>query len=407
MLLYQRLNMIIKYLNLQIQMSDLLLGLIPDELILSILHYTNCDEFFTLLSLFPLLNDKSLPIGRKIVSHQTGLRTNSFDLDKLKKISKFRYARNIFAGKLGIIMNKYLHTICDDTKEFVISLENIIQAGDLDIEEEEESELLLCISNNKLYSYFSGKNPHKHELDDVISLSTNSHHGLILKSNGEVYGIGLGDYELGIISDSELKITSPQLIPNLKNIIQVAAGFCHSLALSSDGRVYVFGDNDLGQLGLEFSTSNYKYLPTELSLNNIVQITAGQNHSLVLNIEGHVYGFGYNKYGQLGLGIYRDKFCNPVFIKKNIISISSYNNHSLLLNAKGNVYAFGCNSDHQLGLNDNIDRFVPTIVPGLTNIIQISAGDDYSLALDKSGYVYIFGLMHLTPEHIYYIGDTY
>ena len=88
-------------------------------------------------------------------------------------------------------------------------------------------------------------------------------------------------------------------ISQLCNIVSIAAGNCHSLALSVDGDVYGFGWNDMGQLGL--GDNNDRFLPTLISgLANVSRITANVN-SLFLTIDNRLYGCGHNKYWQLGL----------------------------------------------------------------------------------------------------------
>jgi alpha-tubulin suppressor-like RCC1 family protein len=86
--------------------------------------------------------------------------------------------------------------------------------------------------------------------------------------------------------------------------IQVAVGGMYSLVLRNDGVVYSFGANEVGQLGLGYFSSQ-QLLPLSIdSLNgiNIVQLSAGNAHSLILTNRGKVYSFGSSQYQQNGLG---------------------------------------------------------------------------------------------------------
>jgi alpha-tubulin suppressor-like RCC1 family protein len=195
----------------------------------------------------------------------------------------------------------------------------------------------------------------------------------------------------------------PRMINGLYNIIQVSAGNNHSLMLNNKGRVYAFGANLYGQLGItttgwshgqfgeridnSFGNNNISInKPTLIQeLNNITKISAGHNYCLVLNNQGQVYAFGQNIRGELGLGDYNDR-SNPTLIPtlNNIIQISAGNERSYVLDKHGNVYGFG-----QLGLNNRTN--IPILIPELHDIIQISCGLNHSIALNRNGEVYTFG----------------
>ena len=82
------------------------------------------------------------------------------------------------------------------------------------------------------------------------------------------------------------------------DIMEVSAGTKHSLILSKSGLVYCAGDNSLGQCGLSnVSSSNVFSLITNLT--NIISISSGEKHSLALNSSGFVYSFGDNSNGKL------------------------------------------------------------------------------------------------------------
>jgi hypothetical protein len=89
-------------------------------------------------------------------------------------------------------------------------------------------------------------------------------------------------------------------------VTQVAAGQSHSLAVTSTGQLYAFGQNFLGQLGslVNSGTNNANPTPMLVTLpgatGSVTQIAAGQSHSLAVTSSGQLYAFGYNYFGQLG-----------------------------------------------------------------------------------------------------------
>lgn len=147
-------------------------------------------------------------------------------------------------------------------------------------------------------------------------------------------------------------------------------------------------------------TSNYNY--DQLALLDKVRfdndhISAGDNFSFIIKENGDIYAFGFNLYGQLGLGDTKDRTV-PTLIPKleNIIQISGGVNHTLALDNHGKVYIFGSDNEGQLGLlkeSSNRPEFgkklsIPLINSYLSNIVQVSAGNGSSLFLDVNGLVY-------------------
>jgi alpha-tubulin suppressor-like RCC1 family protein len=230
-------------------------------------------------------------------------------------------------------------------------------------------------------------------------------HSLVLDKDGNVYGAGDSSYgQLGLGNvDCRVAIVyyckAFTKISSLedKNITAIAAGYVHSFAIDKNGNVYVSGDNDNGQLGLGDHDGRDTF--TKISLfdgKNIIVVAAGHYHSLALGSGGKVYAAGWNSGGQLGLGDakYYNGFTEVSSLGgKNIIAITAGYAHSLVLGSDGKVYAAGDNSEGQLGLGDKNNRNIFTEVSSLggKNIVAIYAGYTHSLALGDDGKVYAAG----------------
>lgn len=184
---------------------------------------------------------------------------------------------------------------------------------------------------------------------------------------------------------------------------RVSAGGAHTGAIAQ-GKVYTWGRNNKGQLGLGFTSTlaedTHPQQPTALdTLNNVSSIAFSQNASLALTETGNVYAWGDNSDGQLGLGDAQtiefddtDRVA-PEQIKdlSNVLAIVRGYNHSMVLKEDGTVWAFGQNRYGQLGDGTTNDRDTPTQVMGLQNIVQIRAGSASSFALDAQGQVWAWG----------------
>ena len=176
----------------------------------------------------------------------------------------------------------------------------------------------------------------------------------------------------------------------------IATGASHALISTEGGQMYSYGYNKYGQLGLSDTSTSYRSVPELISnLQHIIQISTMHDFSLILVKTGEVYGFGANNSGQLGLRLdSNDKFI-PTLIPcvSNICYVSAGSYHALLLlNNEGQVYVYGCNTNGQLGLGDNYNRVAAKLNPNLYNVVSISAGYDHSLVLTSEGQVYAFGI---------------
>jgi alpha-tubulin suppressor-like RCC1 family protein len=131
--------------------------------------------------------------------------------------------------------------------------------------------------------------------------------------------------------------------------------------------------------------------PEPIALSpKIKHIAAGSTHVLVLTTDGNVFGWGSNHFGQVGLSQAVQKnnegFStkpNSIVFPEKIIAIAAGMHYSLALTASGKVYAWGWNGFGQLGLGDLKSRNTPTLIPNLSGVRAIAAGEGHALALGK------------------------
>lgn len=109
----------------------------------------------------------------------------------------------------------------------------------------------------------------------------------------------------------------------------MSAGVDYSVALDSNNKLWAFGKNDHGQLGLNDDVS--RRLPAKLPLSNWQSVDAGANHVLVVNSSKELWAFGSNNYGQLGLGDLSDRY-EPTKVNSEIrwATPIAGGNHSLV-----------------------------------------------------------------------------
>lgn len=166
--------------------------------------------------------------------------------------------------------------------------------------------------------------------------------------------------------------------------------------LTLDDRFLVFGDNAEGLLGLG-KIRGFISQPVELaqlSGKQVVDIAVGPGHCLVLTAKGQVYGFGFNQFGQLGVGIKADTFEPLLIIPENIVAVRCGSQFSLALTANGRVLVWGSAKDGRLGcVVEDSNQYYPMEISKLSRhvIVDIQVGLWHSFALTNKGRVYGWG----------------
>ena len=175
------------------------------------------------------------------------------------------------------------------------------------------------------------------------------------------------------------------------SVVQVAGGGTHSIALMSNGTVWAWGANDVGQLGQGTRTPSESFIQV-VGLSDITYISAGGNHNLALRADGTVWSWGNNLWGQLGDGTNVLRL-TPIQVSglSDAVAISADLNHSLAIRANGTAWSWGRNESGQLGDGTTTNRLTAIQVSGLNNVISVTSGGNYSLALRSDRTVWSWG----------------
>ncbi|TMQ01581.1 MAG: RCC1 repeat-containing protein, partial [Verrucomicrobia bacterium] len=147
------------------------------------------------------------------------------------------------------------------------------------------------------------------EFDGVKAVVAGFAHSLALRSDGTVWGWGADMFgQLGNGAPARLPglpplpdfgSTLPVQTLDLSDVVAVAAGIFHSLALKADGSTWAWGANSYGQVG--DGTTNHQDTPKAvLGLSGARALAGGGFHSLAATADGAVWAWGRNDYGQLG-----------------------------------------------------------------------------------------------------------
>jgi alpha-tubulin suppressor-like RCC1 family protein len=233
---------------------------------------------------------------------------------------------------------------------------------------------------------------------DVVQVAADGTYGLALRSDGSVWAWGFN--ERGELGDgTNTQRFTPVQVRSLTGVItQVAAGGRFSLALRSDGTVWAWGRNDHGQLG-RGTVSDHEATPARVAvLNHVTKISAGGDFGLALRSDGIVFAWGANQVGQLGNGTTAENHV-PVKIVglSQVTGISAGRDSSLATETNGisaatSVWAWGTNDHGQLGDGTLTGHATPERVAGLpVYIAGISAGGQFATVLGADGSVWGWG----------------
>lgn len=238
--------------------------------------------------------------------------------------------------------------------------------------------------------------PHR-AIKKVSSSKGSDGHTLAFTTEGEVFSWGDGDYgKLGHGNSSTQKY--PKIIQGPlqgKVVVCVSAGYRHSAAVSEDGELYTWGEGDFGRLG--HGDSNSRNIPTLVKdISNVGEVSCGSSHTIALSKDGRtVWSFGGGDNGKLGHGdtnrVYKPKLVEALqgmFIRK----VCAGSQSSLALTSTGQVYAWGCGACLGCGSSE-ATALRPKLIEELatTRVVDISIGDSHCLALSHDNEVYAWG----------------
>jgi len=147
--------------------------------------------------------------------------------------------------------------------------------------------------------------------------------------------------------------------PNIR-VKYVSCGEFHTVLIDLNDKVWVFGANGYGQLGLGHKQSISKPNPLLLKDKQFMAklVTCGGNSTMLIDLDDNLWGFGRNDYGQLGVGDNSHKL-TPIMISKKIRSVACSEFHTIILNLDNEAWVFGRNDYGQLGLGHNENRNIP------------------------------------------------
>ena len=201
------------------------------------------------------------------------------------------------------------------------------------------------------------------------------------------------------------KQSTPSQLEELKevSICSLDAGRNSCFCIDTEQNIYCWGQNSFGELGLG------DYLVREKAVKHpftqtVASIASGSRHTVFLTVSGELYTCGDSIFDQLGQGpgkpecadLQKVQFPDGVLIA----SVKCGFGHTLCIDTEGKVWGFGYNKNCELGTCGGTNVPLPICIPGLVNISQISVGGHHNVLRNDSGDVIVFG-----NNSMYQLGD--
>jgi alpha-tubulin suppressor-like RCC1 family protein len=206
---------------------------------------------------------------------------------------------------------------------------------------------------------------------------------------GARFALGMGD--------SANRLT-PTLVGTEQELawIKVAGDRTFSAGLKSDGTLWTWGTCNQGELGIGLvnapgGTTANRYFPTQVGSDTWLDVSSGEQFALGIKTDGTLWSWGLNNLGQLGLGDTTRRLSpTQVGSASNWVAVACGRRHALVLNSSGELWVCGENGNAQLGLNFPIPQ---------SSLIQVSGswtwaagGYDHTIAIKADGTIWIFSL---------------
>ncbi|MFH1846268.1 MAG: hypothetical protein ABH869_01785, partial [Candidatus Omnitrophota bacterium] len=236
-------------------------------------------------------------------------------------------------------------------------------------------------------------------LNNITTLVVGYYHALALDAEGKVWAWGSNYYgQLGTGEASDVPIQVGGGLAD-KKVKKIACGDEHSLAIDEDGNVWGWGRNDKHAVSPDWTT-NESYPVQMTYTGDFKDIGGGNNFSILVRSNGEVWACGDNMYGYIGDGTEN----NARYLKKieqdidgnefqGLASVSVGSYHVLGADDGGNVWAWGRGHDYRLGHGDTSHQYKPKKVTALDpeTITEVVAGYKSSFALNESGDIWAWG----------------
>ena len=232
-----------------------------------------------------------------------------------------------------------------------------------------------------------------------VQLARGYQHTCVVAGSGSLYCFGRNDNgQLGLGTASAVNL--PMRVDGI--LVRAAdGGFTHTCAIALDGSLHCWGSDTNGQLGLGSTLPGAtRAAPAAVALGSSwSEVSAGHSHTCAIRVDGTLWCWGRNGARQLGVGDSTDR---PSPTQVLIVApevgpddqwavVSAGDDHTCAIQVDGSLWCWGSNGNGQLGRSETVIRERPGRVGMRNDWSRVSLGRDTSCAVDSAGAAWCWG----------------
>lgn len=237
---------------------------------------------------------------------------------------------------------------------------------------------------------------------EVQTASCGQNHTAVIKSDGTLWtwgGNNMGQLGNGTLQD---QVTPVEI---MSDVAHVACGNLFTAAVKTDGTLWMWGSDILGQLGTgagsadwtfgDVRTDDTKSTPVQI-MSNVSTVSCGQSFTMAIKTDGTLWGWGQTNDYQLGNNGAHDKRFSfsqfqsvPVKLMDNVTAVSCGGEHAAAIKTDGSLWIWGNNEDGQLGTGGR--EAAPTPIKVMEDVQTVSCGTAHTAAIKTDGSLWVWG----------------
>lgn len=194
-----------------------------------------------------------------------------------------------------------------------------------------------------------------HVMDNVVAVACGETHTAALKSDGTLWTWG-SNYG-GTLGSSAVPMDEYHPTPTqvLDQVAAVSCGDYFTAAIRTDGSLWMWGANSFNALGngrvgnVTRPTGDViQTIPLKV-MDGVSAVSCGSHHAAAIKTDGSLWVWGNNDYGQIGNGEAQESYTDPVKVLDNVIAVSCGEYHTAAVTGDGTFYTWGSNLGGELG----------------------------------------------------------